>query len=133
MIDKMTVLAIDQDPGLLAQFELRYGDYFNIHTSTSLREIDRFTENQALDIFLIDRTVARDNNSSSTSEWIRKLRSAHPHKAILIMGRENNRVSQKFIIENGVDGFLRKPFTIDEFLKTIEMFQKRCHANPTNN
>jgi DNA-binding NtrC family response regulator len=133
MTEPMTLLVVDKDRALLEQFKLRYKDYINLLTTSCIPEIKQMVTDNSIDIFLVDGSMAGDSSTPLSIDILKKLRNEYPEKLLLVMEQGNFGITSEKIKSFGADGLLRKPFTIDELIESIEICLKKRNANPIAN
>lgn len=88
---------------------------------TAIERIEQFKEKIHDIVFIIDIRIPE----KSGIEVVRKLLEIAPDiKNQIIIATADDRITKKEITDLGIPYFLRKPFSLDELLQTIEEIQK---------
>ncbi len=88
---------------------------------TAIEKIEQFKEKIHDIVFIIDIRIPE----KSGIEVVRKLLEIAPDiKNQIIIATADDRITKKEITDLGIPYFLRKPFSLDELLQTIEEIQK---------
>ncbi|MBA7537177.1 hypothetical protein ES705_29444 [subsurface metagenome] len=88
---------------------------------TAIENIEQFKEKIHDIVFIIDIRIPE----KSGIEVVRKLLEIAPDiKNQIIIATADDRITKKEITDLGIPYFLRKPFSLDELLQTIEEIQK---------
>jgi len=88
---------------------------------TAIEKIEQFKEKIHDIVFIIDIRIPE----ISGIEVVRKLLEIAPDiKNQIIIATADDRITKKEITDLGIPYFLRKPFSLDELLQTIEEIQK---------
>ena len=88
---------------------------------TAIENIEKFKEKIHDIVFIIDIRIPE----KSGIEVVRKLLEIAPDiKNQIIIATADDRITKKEITDLGIPYFLRKPFSLDELLQTIEEIQK---------
>ena len=89
---------------------------------TAIEKIEQFKEKIHDIVFIIDIRIPE----KSGIEVVRKLLEIAPDiKNQIIIATADDRITKKEITDLGIPYFLRKPFSLDELLQTIEEIQNR--------
>jgi len=116
---KKKVLIVDDDPEiieLIAEVLSRDGR-FEIKTASSGYEAGLFTQQFRPDIILLDYMLP-DVNGNVVCQTIRKNSSFENTKIIIVSGVvKQDEIEQ--LLKSGAEGFIRKPFSIDELIDKI--------------
>ena len=126
--DPVNVLAIDDNEqfrNLIKELLKHHGfDVFAI--ANPIKALDHFArEKDRFQLVLLDYYMPH-LDGAKTFEWIRKI---SPHvKVIIISGGDESRLRQ-ILIKHPIDGYIRKPFRIEEALCVIRhVMSKDTHA-----
>jgi two-component system, cell cycle sensor histidine kinase and response regulator CckA len=128
--DPVNVLAIDDNEqfrNLIKELLKHHGfDVFAI--ANPLKALDQFSrEKDKFQLVLLDFHMPQ-LDGAKTFEWIKKI--SPDVKVIIISGGDETRLRQ-ILIKHPIDGYIRKPFRIEEALHVIRhVMSKDTHADP---
>lgn len=114
------ILAVDDDPEILdlyAEAFTRLGDY-EVHTASTGYDAGLMTEQHKPDLIILDYMLP-DVNGNIVCERVR----AHPELSatrILFVSGVIDDSEIQGLLASGGDGFLRKPFDLDELMKRVD-------------
>jgi DNA-binding NtrC family response regulator len=121
MKEKPTLLIVDDDKDLLRQLEfLLEDDFEKIMLSSSKNEALQ-VDLEKIDVCLVDiRLSETDPKNTEGLELAKEIRCKNCPTVVVVMSRYGTEkyedLNKK---ENFADGFIRKPFTMDEFIELI--------------
>ncbi len=115
---KGTVLVVDDEaPILLVASEiLSYLGYEVLTSPSGEAAVNRLKEGARPDVVLLDIVMPGMNGVQT----LRKLREIEPGIPILISTGYSDRQAAESLTEEGVDGFVNKPYHIETLAKQIE-------------
>lgn len=123
---KKKILVCDDDDGILMMMETLL-NRFNYETRTELDSRNVFESIKAFDpdLMIIDLWMPH----ISGDEIIKKIRSAEKENELPVIVISASWDGKQIAIEAGADGFLAKPFNIEELIKTVEKALKKADRN----
>lgn len=130
MTTDMQLLIIDDDQDLLRQLEfLLEDDFASVRIAGSKNKALEMTAENT-DVFLIDvRLSETDDTNTDGLVLAKELRQKSESAVIIMMSRYDARKFEELSHKEAhADGFIRKPFTMDEFLQMVREIKegKRC-------
>jgi CheY-like chemotaxis protein len=119
--NNLNLLIIDDDKDLLRQLEFLLEDDFKEVLTASSRNEALEMAAQPVDVFLIDvRLSDSDSNNAEGLELAKEIRKKNSQAAIVMMSRYDARKYEALSREQAhADAFIRKPFTMEEFIGLI--------------
>lgn len=124
--DKLKLLIVDDDKDLLRQLEfLLEDDFEEILTASSKEEALAFASDHN-DVFLVDvRLSETDTDNKEGLELVKEIRKKNTTAIIIMMSRYNAEKYEALARQEAkADGFIRKPFTMDDFLELVATLRK---------
>ncbi len=115
--DRRHILIVDDEPGMRALFSFMLGAKgYDVHTAASGEEAIESVREAPYDLVFLDIRMPYMDGL----EVFRALKELRPDiAAIMMTGYAVERLLDDALRE-GAKGFLRKPFTLDELLTTID-------------
>jgi CheY-like chemotaxis protein len=128
--NNLNLLIVDDDKDLLRQLEFLLEDDFKEVLTASSRNEALEMAAQPVDVFLIDVRLS-DSDAANTEglELVKDIRKKNHSAVIVMMSRYNAEKYETLIREEAkADAFIRKPFTMDEFVGLVSKIKegKRC-------
>jgi CheY-like chemotaxis protein len=126
---RIRVLAIDDNEefrNLITEMLQPFG--FEVHAiANPVRALEKFTrEKEDFDLVLLDYYMP-ELDGAKTFEWLKKL---NPNvKVIIVSGAEELRL-RPILAQHPIDGYIRKPFRIQEALHIIRHVMNRPAGKP---
>lgn len=118
MIKRLDVLAIDDDPSvlaILAAFLETKGH--RVETRASGREgLDALRDDNTFDLIICDIRMAGMNGF----EFLKIARANHPHVGIILMTAYDEEYPYSEALRAGADGYLTKPFNFEKLSLIFE-------------
>jgi len=126
MDDRLNLLIVDDDKDLLRQLEFLLEDDFEKVLTASSKEKALELASDHIDVFLVDvRLSESDDSDTEGVELVKEIRKKNNSAVIVMMSRYN---PEKYEVltkkEAKADGFIRKPFTMDEFIELVLSIKK---------
>jgi DNA-binding response OmpR family regulator len=126
MDGKLNLLIVDDDKDLLRQLEFLLEDDFEKVLTASSKEKALELASDHIDVFLVDvRLSESDDSDTEGVELVKEIRKKNSSAVIVMMSRYN---PEKYEVltkkETKADGFIRKPFTMDEFIELVLNIKK---------
>jgi len=123
------VLAIDDNEefrGLITELLAPFG--FEVHAvANPVKALEKFTqESKNFQLVLLDYYMPQ-LDGAKTFEWLRKLNPGV--KVIIVSGAEELRLRQ-ILAQHTIDGYIRKPFRIQEALHIIRHVMSKPAVKP---
>jgi CheY-like chemotaxis protein len=117
----MNLLIVDDDKDLLRQLEFLLEDDFKEVLTASTRTEALELAVQPVDVFLIDvRLSDSDSNDTEGLELAKEIRKKNSRAVIVMMSRYDARKYEALSRDQAhADAFIRKPFTMEEFIGLI--------------
>jgi len=114
---RKNILVVDDEPGMRALFTFMLGAKgYQVRTAASGEEAVDDIRSSDCDLVFLDIRMPYMNGL----EVFRILREMRPDLAVVMMTGYAVEQLLNDAMEEGAKGFLRKPFTVDELLKSIE-------------
>lgn len=115
------ILLAEDDPGIIevVQIVLKDAGYVP-HIAASHKEIEQILSSHPVDLIFLDILLSGENGS----DIAKTLKNKSETKNIPILMLSANMSIEKISQESGADGFLRKPFDLDDFLHVIKQHTK---------
>jgi DNA-binding NtrC family response regulator len=140
MKENLKLLIIDDDKDLLRQLEfLLEDDFEKILTASSKKEalelkLELELKSEQIEVFLVDvRLNEKDSSDTQGLELAKEFHKKNSKAIIIMMSRYDLEKYKKTLINEKLklDGFLRKPFTMDEFIEMVMNIkkEKKCSFN----
>lgn len=126
MDEKLNLLIVDDDEDLLRQLEfLLEDDFEEISTASSKKKALELSSGH-IDVFLVDvRLNETDHLNTEGLELVKEIRKMNNSAVIIMMSRYNAEKYEELTKEEAkADGFIRKPFTMDEFIELVLKIRK---------
>lgn len=117
----MNLLILDDDKDLLRQLQFLLEDDFKEILTASSKEEALNLVSKPIDVFLIDvRLSETDEANIEGLELAKAIRKKNNAATIVMMSRYDSRKYETLSREQAnADGFIRKPFTMDEFIGLV--------------
>jgi len=116
------ILVVDDDPEILAMLrDFLEGEGFSIRTATNGAEALQAIDQVAPALILLDMRMPVLDGWGFAAR-LRERQEAYP---IIVMTAAQS--AQRWAEEIGANGFIAKPFDVDELLQTIERHRRRDH------
>ena len=111
------ILLAEDDPGIIevVQIVLKEAGY-TPHIAASQKDIEEIVNEFPIDLIFLDILLSGENGS----DIARTLKNNPDTKHIPILLLSANMSIEELSKDSGADGFLRKPFDLDDFLKIIK-------------
>ncbi|MCK4762191.1 MAG: response regulator [Candidatus Aminicenantes bacterium] len=120
-IKKLKLLIVDDDRDLLRQLEFLLEDDFKEVLTASSKEqaLESVSAHGDVDVFLVDvRLSETDPGNREGLELVKEIRRQNSNAVILMMSRYTAAKYEELVRQEAqADGFIRKPFTMDEFIE----------------
>ena len=115
---KGTVLVVDDEEPILAVASeiLNYLGYSVLTSPSGEEAVDRLRQGAKPDVVLLDIVMPGMNGLQT----LRKLREIEPGIPILISTGYSDRGAAQSLLDEGVDGFVNKPYHIETLAQQIE-------------
>jgi len=115
MTEQKTVLICDDDPAILDVIDRLFKPHFNTIAEPSSRQVVELVEKHRPDVLVVDLWMPY----VSGDEMIKLLRKNKKAKNTRIIAISANPNGERVALGAGADGFLAKPFDIDELLAVV--------------
>jgi DNA-binding response OmpR family regulator len=117
--ERRRVLVVDDDPALLEMLVelLERAGRFEVRTAATGFDAGKMAEKFRPDVIVLDYLLP-DINGNRVIRSIRQDESLRNVKIIIVSGVVNQD-EVKALVQQGADGFLQKPFSIEELVKRI--------------
>jgi CheY-like chemotaxis protein len=134
MKEKPTLMVVDDDKDLLRQLAFLLEDDFAKILLSSSKAHALESTNEKIDVCLVDvRLSETDSANTEGLELARALRQKNQDMIIIMMSRYDTEkfesLNQK---ESQVDAFIRKPFTMDDFIGLVSKIKEERNAGTTS-
>ena len=119
---KTRILVVDDDPKIVEFFQdlLRRDERFDVQTASTGYDAGLLTEQFRPNLILLDYMLP-DVNGNLVLERIRSMPHLKDIRIVIVSGVVNqDEIDQ--MRRNGADDFLKKPFTIEKLMSTIDKF-----------
>jgi len=114
---KKNILIGEDDPGIVEVITIVLKDYGYIpHTASSYKEITAILEKTPIDMIFLDVLL----QGESGSDIAKSLKSNSATSAIPLVMLSANMKLQEIAKESGADGYLSKPFDLEDFISLIK-------------
>ncbi len=111
------ILVVDDDDTLLKFFKIHLNKFFSkVLVVRSAKEAITTLKEKSIDLVLSDIRMARMDGI----QLMKKVRAHDPSIPVYLVSGAMLSDEQKEIVENKADGFLKKPFSIDELHQFID-------------
>lgn len=126
MGSNLTLLIVDDDKDLLRQLEFLLEDDFKNVLTASSKEKALELVSEHIDVFLVDvRLSEKDESNTEGLELVKEIRKKNQSAVIVMMSRYNAEKYETLTREEAkADAFIRKPFTMDEFIKLVSSIKR---------
>lgn len=126
MDGNLTLLIVDDDKDLLRQLEFLLEDDFEKILTASSKEDALKLVPEHIDVFLVDvRLSEKDESNTEGLELVKEIRKKNHSAVIVMMSRYNAEKYEALTREEAkADAFIRKPFTMDEFIKLVSSIKR---------
>ena len=114
-MEQKTVLICDDDPAILDAIDRLFKPYFNTIAEPSSQEVIALVEKHKPNVLVVDLWMPY----ISGDEMIKLLRKNKAAKEMRIIAISANPNGERVALGAGADGFLAKPFDIDELLAAV--------------
>jgi CheY-like chemotaxis protein len=127
MSSSMNLLIVDDDKDLLRQLAFLLEDDFKEVLTASSRSEALELAVKPVDVFLIDvRLSDSDSNNAEGLELAKEIRKKNSRAIIVMMSRYDARKYEALSMDQAhADAFIRKPFTMEEFIGLISKIRGR--------
>ena len=119
--DKKDILLAEDDPGIIevVQIVLKDAGYI-AHIASSHKDIEKILSTNPVDLIFLDILLSGENGSDIAKALKENTQTKHIPVLLLSANMSIEEISKN----SGADGFLRKPFDLDDFLKVIKQYTK---------
>ena len=116
---KNSILVVDDEVGILIAFRkiLEHENFFII-TSAYPREALEIISTQNPQLVILDIKMPEISGYS----LLRQIKKRYPKIPVMIMTAYSNIFTEQDILQMGADGYLKKPFEIQEMLTKVKQF-----------
>lgn len=123
MTDGQTLLIVDNDRDLTRQLEfLLEDDFKQIFLGADKEAVLQFPIH-TIDVFLLDvRLKEKDDADTGGFELAQEIRKKNKNAVIIMMSRYDTGQYES-LADSGADCFIRKPFTMEEFITMVQKVQ----------
>ena len=113
------ILLAEDDPGIIevVQIVLKDAGYI-AHIAASHKEIEKVIAANPVDLIFLDILLSGENGSDIAKALKENPKTKHITVLLLSANMSIEEISKK----SGADGFLRKPFDLDDFLAVIKRY-----------
>lgn len=112
----------DDDPGIVDAVEMML-DFYGYHVSSTYNGTDVLAlKGDYPDLFLLDIWMS----GCDGRDICRELKSNHETQNIPVLMISASKDIQQSALDAGADGFIAKPFDIDDLLSKIEYLAGKC-------
>ncbi len=123
-MEQKTVLICDDDPAILDAIDHLFKPHFNTIAEPSSQQVVELVERHRPDVLVVDLWMPY----VSGDEMIKLLRKNKKAKGMRIIAISANPNGERVALGAGADGFLAKPFDIDELLATVRSMMDQPSA-----
>lgn len=133
MNEKPTILIVDDDKDLLRQLEfLLEDDFGKILLSTSKNEALELAK-EKIDVCLADIRLSKTDSDNTDGLELAKALQQKDSSMIIVMMSRYDMGKYETLNHNKyqADAFIRKPFTMDEFIRLVSRIRETKNAGST--
>jgi DNA-binding NtrC family response regulator len=129
---EISILIVDDDPGVSASIKLELKDHYTIFTALSVDEARNQILEQKPNIVILD--VHLDNDKINGLEFLQEIKRNHRRMQVIMLTAERNASSIIEAIKRGASDYITKPFERGDLLRTVEKASYRFlseHPTPS--
>ncbi len=115
---EISILIVDDDPGVSASIKLELKDDYTISTALSVDEAREQIAEQKPNIIILDVHLAE--NTMDGLEFLQEIKRNHRRMQVIMLTAERNASTIIEAIKRGASDYITKPFERGDLLRTVE-------------
>ena len=120
---KPRVLIIDDDIAITQQLFWTLCDDYDVMTANDLQSALRRTTIYEPDVSILDLHLSPLLDSPDAGMRVLEfIKGRFPHSKVLIVSSDGTLETQRACFDSGADGFLDKPFEVEQLLSTVRRY-----------